>query len=158
MARAPGASSLTSDGAALAIYLPEPLRRRIDEADRRYCRYCLTAEANSGIRLTYDHITPTSKGGATSFENVCLACSACNEYKADATSAIDPLTGETTLLFNPRAQRWSEHFSWSDDGTRVEGSTAVGRATLLALRMNRPTIVTARGRWSRVGWHPPAES
>jgi hypothetical protein len=60
-------------------------------------------------------------------------------------------------LFNPRAQRWNDHFAWSADATRVEGSTPVGRATVIALRMNQPLIVTARGRWARVGLHPPTE-
>ncbi len=107
--------------------------------------------------MTHDHITPTSKGGETAFENVCLACSACNEFKADSTHAVDPLTGETVPLFHPRAQRWSDHFAWSADTTRIEGTTPVGRATVVALRMNNPIIVTARGRWSLLGWHPPAE-
>jgi HNH endonuclease len=142
----------------VATYVPEDLRCRIDEADLWRCRYCLIAEANSGIRLTHDHITPRSKGGETSFENVCLACSSCNEHKADATHAVDPLTGETVPLFNPRSQRWSDHFVWSTDTIRVEGSTPIGRATVIALRLNHPIIVTARERWSRVGWHPPAES
>jgi hypothetical protein len=141
----------------MALYLPDELRRQIDETDRRRCCYCLTAEANSGIRLTYDHLVPVSKGGVTIFENVCLACSACNQYKAHATHAVDPITGEIVPLFNPRTQRWSDHFNWSTDTTRVEGSTPIGRATVIALRLNHPLIVTARGRWFRVGWHPPTE-
>jgi hypothetical protein len=142
----------------VALYLPEELRIRIDEADRGRCQYCLTTEDNSGIRLTYDHIIPRSKGGATSFENVCLACSACNEHKGGATLALDGVTGEVVPLFHPRAQRWSDHFAWSADATFVEGLTATGRATLIALRMNHPRIVVARGRWARMGWHPPADS
>ncbi len=49
MARASGAVSLIERGDAVAIYLPDELRRRIDETDRRRCCYCLMAEANSGI-------------------------------------------------------------------------------------------------------------
>lgn len=151
-----GAPDTLPEGCAIvATYLPEELRARIDEADRRVCQYCLTAEANSGLRLTCDHIIPGSKGGATVFENLCSACSACNEFKADATHGVDPVTGELVALFHPRTQRWSEHFAWSADATRVEGVTPTGRATVVALRMNQPLIVTARGRWARVGWHPP---
>lgn len=142
----------------MSTYLSEQLRSQIEEADRRRCRYCLTSEVNSGIPPTYDHIRPVSKGGPTSFENVCLACRPCNEFKADATDSVDPLSGEAVSLFNPRTQRWSEHFAWSADTSRVEGTTPVGRATVIALRMNRSTIVAARGRWARVGWHPPADS
>ncbi|APR84404.1 Hypothetical protein A7982_09753 [Minicystis rosea] len=60
-------------------------------------------------------------------------------------------------MFNPRTQRWNDHFAWSADASHVEGSTPTGRATVIALRMNRPTIVAARARWARVGWHPPEE-
>jgi len=107
--------------------------------------------------MTYDHILPVSKGGETSFENVCLACRSCNEFKSDSTNAVDSLTGETMPLFNPRLQRWNQHFVWSSDGTRVEGITAIGRATVVRLRMNNPVIVVARRRWVISGWHPPID-
>lgn len=139
----------------MSTYLSEELRSRIEQADRRRCRYCLTTEANSGIPLTFDHLTPVSKGGLTSFENVCLACRPCNEFKSDDMKVIDPVTGETVPLFNPRVHDWNDHFAWSADATRVEGMSAIGRATTIALRMNRPMIVAARSRWARVGWHPP---
>ncbi|WP_235335329.1 MULTISPECIES: hypothetical protein [Aphanizomenon] len=70
------------------------------------------------------------------------------------TESIDPLTGETRSLFHPRKQKWSEHFTWSPDGTRVEGITAIGRATIIRLRMNNPVIIFARKRWVISGWHP----
>ncbi|EGJ29614.1 MULTISPECIES: hypothetical protein [Moorena] len=39
-------------------YIPISLKNEIDRQDRRYCCYCQTSEANSGIPLTYDHILP----------------------------------------------------------------------------------------------------
>jgi len=80
--------------------------------------------------MTYDHIHPRSKGGDTTFENVCLACRSCNEFKSDSTEVKDPLTGEIVSLFNPRTQKWTSHFAWSFDSTKVEGLTAIGRATV----------------------------
>lgn len=141
----------------MSSYISESLRGRIAESDRHRCCYCLTSEINSGIRMTYDHIYPRSKGGETSFENVCLACQSCNEFKGNIIEAIDPLTGETVALFNPRQQEWSHHFQWSSDGTQIEGITAVGRATVTALRTNNPVIVATRRRWVAVGWHPPVD-
>ena len=135
----------------------QALRNQIEEADRHRCCYCQTSEANSGIPMTLDHIKPVSKGGETSFGNVCLACRTCNEFKGDQTEAIDSLTGESVPLFNPRAQKWADHFEWSADGARVEGLTAIGRVTALVLRMNNLTIVAARSRWAGSGWHPPAD-
>jgi hypothetical protein len=140
----------------VSAYVPEALKNRIQASDRQQCCYCLTSEANSGMPMTLDHIQPVSKDGATSFVNVCLACRSCNEYKSDLVEAQDPLTGEVVLLFNPRMQQWSEHFTWSLNATRVEGQTAIGRATIAALRMNNSVIVAARSRWVISGWHPPA--
>ncbi|EAW39004.1 HNH endonuclease [Lyngbya sp. PCC 8106] len=142
----------------MSAYIPKNLRTQIEQSDRCRCCYCQTSEANSGIPMTYDHILPRSKGGETIFDNVCLACRTCNEFKSDITEAIDPLTGETVFLFNPRKQQWSEHFQWSYDGIRVEGLTSRGRGTIIALRMNNSVILVARRRWVMNGWHPPNDN
>ena len=84
---------------------------------------------------------PRVRGGTTTFENVCLACRTCNEFKSDTVTAIDPVTNDETSLFNPRSQVWSEHFQWTMNGSEVQGKTAIGRVTVLTLQMNRPAIV-----------------
>jgi 5-methylcytosine-specific restriction endonuclease McrA len=106
--------------------------------------------------MTFDHILPVSKGGDISFENLCLACRSCNEFKSDTTEAKDPVTDEIVPLYNPRTQRWSEHFYWSEDGTKVEAKTTIGRVTIFTLRMNNPVIKAARLRWTIALWHPPS--
>jgi HNH endonuclease len=141
----------------VSAYIPESLKIQVEQTDRQRCCYCLTSEANSGIPMTHDHILPRSKGGETTFQNLCLACRTCNQFKSDATQVNDPLTGETVPLFNPRLQEWAEHFAWSSDSTKIEGLTAIGRATTTTLRMNNAVIVAARWRWSISGWHPPVE-
>ena len=84
----------------MSAYIPESLRNRIVNSDQARCCYCLTSEANSPIPMTYDRIQLISKGGETTEENVCLACRSCNEFKGDATDAVDLLTKETLSLFN----------------------------------------------------------
>ena len=84
-------------------------------------------------------------------------CMFCNEFKGPRTHAPDPLTGEQTPLFNPRQQSWAVHFAWNEQGTHIIGLTAVGRATVTALRLNNPDIVGARTFWVQAGWHPPSE-
>jgi hypothetical protein len=79
----------------------------------------------------------------------------CNGFKLDFQSGIDPETEQEARLFNPRVQDWHDHFRWSDDGLRVNGLTAVGRATIARLRMNRDALVNSRRRWVEAGWHPP---
>lgn len=139
----------------MSSYIPASLKKRVRQADRRQCCYCQTQEANSGIPLSFDHILPRSKGGEATFENICLACRACNEFKSDVTTATDLLTGASAILFNPRLQRWIDHFEWSEDGTKIQGITPTGSATVAALQMNHTAIVIARRRWVFSSWHPP---
>ncbi|MBC8447685.1 MAG: HNH endonuclease, partial [Chloroflexi bacterium] len=94
-------------------------------------------------------------GGLTEEDNLWLACSLCNENKGIRTVALDPLTGEMAPLFNPRRQVWQEHFAWIAEGDRIIGLTAIGRATVIALNLNRLSLVKARQVWVAAGWHPP---
>lgn len=136
-------------------YVALNLRVRLLEADQRRCAYCQTSEANSGARMTYDHWIPQSQRGETIFENLSFACRQCNEFKGEKTSQKDPLTSEIVSLFHPRRQKWEDHFVWDSDGIHIIGLTSTGRATVIALKMNNPVILSARKRWVGAGWHPP---
>jgi hypothetical protein len=39
--------------------------------------------------------------------------------------------------------------------SQIELIDRIGRATVIALRMNNPVIVATRKRWFSIGWHPP---
>lgn len=47
------------------------------------CQYC--GERGAMSDLTYDHVFPRSRGGATSWENIVTACRDCNFSKANRT-------------------------------------------------------------------------
>lgn len=49
--------------------------------DNYTCQYCGTFGQET--ELTFDHITPRSKGGKTSWMNIVTACGVCNRKKAD---------------------------------------------------------------------------
>jgi hypothetical protein len=110
-----------------------------------------------GVEMDIDHIFPEALGGPTEEENLWLACARCNEYNGDLTETQDPLTGDTAPLFNPRTQRWSDHFAWEAEGTQVVGLTPIGRATVAALKLNRPALVEACQFWVIAGVHPPKD-
>lgn len=132
------------------------LRERIRrEADYR-CGYCLSPQHLVLGTLEIEHLLPRSRGGSDEESNLWLACRLCNNFKSDRTSLCDPQTGEEVLLFNPRRNRWSEHFRWSDDGTRILARTACGRATVIALQLNNVVAVNVRRNWVMAGWHPPS--
>lgn len=130
------------------------LRRRILERAGFTCEYCRCSEHVTGQALHIDHILPS---GADTEENLCAACASCNQSKLDATHGMDPETGQTTPLFNPRLQPWSEHFEWLSSGVFIGAKTATGRATIDRLKLNRDRLVRARRAWVEAGLHPPAD-
>ncbi|HEC84172.1 MAG: HNH endonuclease [Candidatus Parabeggiatoa sp. nov. 2] len=132
------------------------LRQQVAEQSRDRCCYCQSQQRYIGILLTVEHIIPESLGGTTTLDNLCLACWDCNLIKGNRIAAIEPNTGTTVRLFHPNKQKWSEHFCWSDDGIYMIGITPIGRATVVALKLNRPVLLLhARRFWTEVGWHPP---
>ena len=70
------------------------------------------------------------------------ACSECNFHKGLNLVSIDPLTRKQTDLFDPRRDRWDEHFE-VDEGVIV-GLTPKGRATARMLNVNAPCLVRLR--------------
>ena len=134
------------------------VRRAVAARDKDRCAYCQTSEDNCGLAMHLDHIVPEAAGGESVVGNLCLACFSCNVAKGAQQAAVDPATGETASLYHPVRQRWTEHFEWSEDDTRIVGKTPTGRATVLALKMNNLTVVFARRRWVSAGWHPPPDS
>jgi 5-methylcytosine-specific restriction endonuclease McrA len=121
------------------------------------CGYCRLSEEITGTTLEIEHITPEAHGGPTRRANLWAVCRYCNLLKSDQVAGMDPETGSFTPLFNPREQRWAEHFAWIEDGLRIVGTTQTGRATVLALDLNRGLPVRARAYWISAGWHPPKE-
>lgn len=133
----------------------ESLRRRVREAARDRCGYCLSPQRYVMGSLEVEHLVPRATGGSDEEENLWLSCSLCNRYKGAQTLAIDPLTGKAEQLFNPRLDSWNTHFSWAADSVQIEGLTPVGRATIRALKLNNELSVEVRRNWVLAGWHPP---
>jgi len=135
--------------------LTEINRQKVRKRAGNRCEYCLCHQDYVMGWLQIDHVKPISRGGSDTEDNLCLACELCNQCKWTKTEGIDPLSGKSVPLFNPRQQRWSDHFVWSTDGAMITGLTACGRATVVALRLNNDLAVTVRKNWIKAGWHPP---
>jgi hypothetical protein len=105
--------------------------------------------------LVMEHILPRSLGGSDDRSNLAASCYRCNEFKGARTDMTDPETGQLVPLFNPRMQAWVDQFTWVNGGTHIIGSTPIGRATVIALRLNNDDVVEARSLWIEFGWHPP---
>lgn len=121
----------------------------------RCCEYCRSQERFAVQPFSVEHIEPRSRSGSDEDDNLAFACQGCNNHKYTRTTAIDPASGLEVPLFHPRRNRWAEHFAWCDDCSEMLGTTAIGRATVVALRLNRPGVVNLRSVLFSIGLHPP---
>lgn len=119
------------------------------------CEYCLSRADFSPSPFSAEHILPRHHGGTNGIDNLALACQACNNHKFTSTEGLDPGSGQIVPLYHPRRQRWEEHFDWSEDFQTILGRTPTGRATVLRLQMNRPSVTNLRRVLHLDGKHPP---
>ena len=117
-------------------------RRRVIQRAQNRCEYCGLAQTGQEAAFHIDHVKPLAAGGTSSLDNFALACVSCSLRKGARESGLDPRTGVPAPLFNPRRDFWRLHFRWN--GVRLVGISATGRATVLALKMNRPLAQAIR--------------
>ena len=86
-------------------------RKLVRERAKFLCEYCHSLEEASASLFSIDHIIPQSLSGSDEYNNLALACQRCNGYRYNFTTGIDPETQEIIPLFNPRKQKWSDHFN-----------------------------------------------
>jgi len=142
----------------MAETISKALRDRVAKEARHRCGYCLTDQRVSGAQMHIEHIIPRARGGQSAKSNLWLSCAWCNSFKGTRIEAVDTATGAKVTLFNPRTQKWFQHFAWDNGGTQIIGLSPTGRATIEALKLNNPYIVPARRLWVLAGWHPPKEN
>ena len=140
----------------------ERTRQFVRQRAKCLCEYCHSPERSSSDMFTIDHLTPKSLGGSDHPDNLALACRRCNERRYNFTTGNDPQTGEEVRIFNPRWQRWADHFIWTVDGRKIFGITPTGRATCYRLDFNdefhnQGFIQDSRELWKQGGWHPPID-
>ncbi|TWT65936.1 hypothetical protein Pla123a_48470 [Posidoniimonas polymericola] len=99
------------------------------------------------LRFPVDRIIAGQHRGEYTEENTALACPYCNGKKGPNIASVVPGTqGPPVALFNPRTERWADHFAF--EGARVVGLTSTGEATASLLAMNaeeRLELRSARG-------------
>jgi len=136
-------------------YITSTEEIQIIERANRLCEYCRCSMDYSAQPFVIDHIVPIAEGGTTTMENLAFACGGCNGHKYTKIQALDPVSRELVSLYNPRTQKWLDNFVWSDDFLQAVGLTAIGRATINALQMNRSEVVNIRKLLLMAGLHPP---
>jgi hypothetical protein len=137
--------------------ISKDLDQEVREASKDRCGYCLTPQSLISHKLEIEHIYPTSKGGTSTKENLCLACRHCNLHKSSKIYGFDAVSAKRARLFNPNLQIWSEHFIWNKDKITIIGKTSCGRATIYALKMNDDLQTNARKVWKLTRLFPPKD-
>jgi hypothetical protein len=133
--------------------IPAALRYEVVPRAGNRCEYRGLSQAGQEAAFHVDHVVPRIAGGPTELNNLALACVSCSLRKWARRLAPDPETGEEAPLFSPRGQVWGEHFRW--EGAVVVPLTPTGRATVVALAINRPLAVAIRLEEPERGRHPP---
>jgi 5-methylcytosine-specific restriction endonuclease McrA len=135
----------------MSAHIPVALIKLVRRRARQACEYCRLPQSSQEAVFHVDHILPRAAKGPTHADNLALACVTCSLKKAARTHGRDPVTSSVIPLFHPRQDSWSDHFRWSR-GCRLIGRTRTGRATILALSMNRPAVVAIRKALVKLGW------
>ena len=128
---------------------------QVRERAKACCEYCRSQEMFATESFSVDHIIPRVNDGKTELTNLAYACLGCNAHKYTHTLAEDPATNEITPLFNPRKQKWLEHFVWNDDFTEIIGTTPTARTTVSMLKLNRDNLINLRRLLLMIDKHPP---
>jgi len=136
----------------VASDVSEELRAEVARRAGRRCEYCLVQEDDAGFPHQVDHIVSRKHGGSSASDNLAYACVICNRYKGSDVASIDPRTGGIVRLFNPRSDRWPDHFRL--EGAVIEPVSSIGSAAARLLRLNAPERISERRLLQSLGRYP----
>lgn len=128
------------------------LRRLVAGRALHRCEYCLLHEDDAFLSHQVDHIISRKHGGLSEPGNLAYACFRCNTWKGSDIASLDPRTGRMTPLFNPRRERWSDHFELR--GFVIEPLTIRGEVTARLLKLNLDQRVSERRLLMSLGRFP----
>jgi hypothetical protein len=128
------------------------LRAKVRERAEGCCEYCRIPDIGAFFPHEPDHVTAERHGGRATSRNLALSCFQCNRAKGPNIASVDPLAKRIVPLFNPRKDRWFDHFR--REGGRIVPLTPTGRATVALLNFNEPDRLEARHKLRLAGHHP----
>jgi len=117
------------------------------------CEYCQFPADIALLPFQIDHVISQKLHGPTSADNLALSCERCNSHKGPLGAGY--LEGKHIPLFNPRADKWLDHFEWK--GPYLVGKTDVGRVTIDVLAINLPYRAALRALLMDEGVYPIPE-
>lgn len=118
------------------------------------CEYCRMPQVFDPIAFEIDHVIARQHHGKTHLDNLALICFTCNRHKGPNIAGFDLESQQTTRLFDPRRDNWSDHFRWA--GPELIGLSAIGRVTIHVLAINLEIRLALRTSLMHEGVFPPA--
>jgi hypothetical protein len=115
-------------------YLSQDLRRLVINRADRLCEYCLIHDDDTIFGCSIDHIISLKHSGPNDATNLAHACIFCNRHKGSDVGSIIWETQEFVRFYNPRRDRWSDHFRL--EGAVISPVSAIGEATARILGFN----------------------
>ena len=140
----------------MSTYVPAALRRAVIERADGLCEYCLIHESDTLVGCQIEHIISEKHGGATVLEDLAYSCAFCNRAKGTDIASISPRSGQLCRLFNPRTDRWSEHFALVKD--EIIPLTDTGAATIKLLGLNSHERIAERAELRAAKRYPTSEA
>ncbi|HET6248619.1 MAG TPA: HNH endonuclease signature motif containing protein [Tepidisphaeraceae bacterium] len=118
----------------MSSYVPAILRRLVFERANDICEYCLISCHDTYLKCVVEHIIAEKHGGPTVADNLASACYPCNIFKGTDIASLTSEKRQLFRLFNPRTDRWLDHFKL--DGAIIRPLTEIGDVTVQLLSVN----------------------
>lgn len=117
-------------------YISDKLRSFVKNRAENRCEYCLIPEAFLATIFHVEHIRSLKHKGKTVASNLAYSCPHCNRNKGtDVATFLDEDSNELIRLYNPRIDKWSDHFA--NNQGEIIGKTSIGIGTVRVLDFNQ---------------------
>jgi HNH endonuclease len=138
----------------MSSYVSAELRRQVEERAGNTCEYCLMQARDTFFGCQVDHIIAEKHRGLIELENLALACAVCNRAKGTDIASLVPGTDRLVRLFNPRVDRWDDHFQICAESLQIEPLSETGVVTANLLGFNEIERILERQSLVQIGRFP----
>lgn len=137
-------------------YISDVLRGLVATRAGHLCEYCLIHEDDTFFGCEVDHVISVKHGGPTEADNLAYACVFCNRQKGSDIGSIVERAGNFVRFFNPRIDRWRDHFQL--EGAVIQPQTDIGEVTARILDFNHSDRLLERQTLMASGRYPTASA
>ncbi len=137
-------------------YISRELRRLVADRADYSCEYYLIHEQDTAFGCAIDHTISLKHGGTSTQENLVYACVVYNRYKESDVGSILLQTQDFIRFFNPRRDRWHEHFQLNN--ALLELTSSIGEVTARILGFNHDDRLEERQMLINFGRYPRPEA